>query len=157
MRVLVTGASGHIGSAVVPALPSHGHQVVGLARSDTSAAAVAALGAEVLRGDLTDPGRLAAGARDADGVVHLAFDHALMQAGRMAEAAAQDLTVVTALGEALGGTGKPFVSTSVTPDPRHGRDHAQARHRGRRRPGCTARRQREPCSSGWPGVASARR
>src|SRR6202020_854207 len=73
MRVFVTGASGGIGSAVVPELIGAGHQVLGLARSDSSAAAVAALGAEVLRGDLEDLDALRAGAADADAVVHLAY------------------------------------------------------------------------------------
>ncbi len=73
MRIFVTGASGWIGSAVVPELISAGHQVLGLARSDASAKAVAGMGAEVLRGDLNDTGVLRAGTLDSDGVIHLAF------------------------------------------------------------------------------------
>lgn len=114
MRVLVTGASGHIASAVIPELLSNGHQVVGLARSDTSAAAVKALGAEVRRGDLADLNGLAAAAREADGVIHLAFDHGLMRSGHMAEAAHRELDAVRVFGQALAGTGKPLVSTSGT-------------------------------------------
>src|SRR5206468_3835776 len=114
MRVLVTGASGHIASAVIPELLSHGHQVTGLARSDAAAAKVEALGADVRPGDLSDPEGLAAAARGADGVIHLAFDHSKMRSGRLADAAEQDLAVVTALGQALAGTGKPFVGTSGT-------------------------------------------
>src|SRR6201997_3483941 len=81
MRVFIPGASGHIASAVVPELLSHGHQVVGLARSDASADTVAALGAEVHRGDLDDLDLLRAAAADADGVIHLAFKHEAMLAG----------------------------------------------------------------------------
>src|SRR5512142_372096 len=88
----VTGASGHIASGVIPELLAHGHQVVGLARSDDAAAKVAALGAEVRRGDLSDVDGLAAAARGAEGVIHLAFDHGLMRSGalRLTEAAQLD-------------------------------------------------------------------
>ena len=112
MRVFVTGASGHIASAVIPELLAHGHQVVGLARSDASAAKVAAVGAEVRRGDLTDLEGLTAAAREADGVIHLAFDHGLMITGQMQEAAEADLNAVKALADGLTGTGKPLVGTS---------------------------------------------
>jgi nucleoside-diphosphate-sugar epimerase len=115
MRVFVTGASGHIGSAVVPELIEGGHEVVGLARSDASAAAVKAMGAEVRRGDLTDPAGLSAAARDADAVVHLAFDHATMMAGDFAAATATDMAVVQAFGDALAGTGKTFIGVGLRP------------------------------------------
>src|SRR5580698_1558496 len=109
MRVFVTGASGHLGSAVVPELLTAGHEVVGLARSEGSAAAVAALGATVLRGSIDDLDGLKEAAAAADGVVHLAFKLDLMLTGDMAGAVAAELTVISALGDALAGSGKPFV------------------------------------------------
>jgi nucleoside-diphosphate-sugar epimerase len=114
MRIFVTGASGWIGSALVPELIGVGHQVLGLARSDASAKAVADMGAEVLRGDINDTGTLRTGALDSDGVIHLAYRH-----GEPSDvAAATDRQVIETLGEALAGSGKPLVisgGTNVTP------------------------------------------
>src|ERR1700742_4754561 len=78
MRVFVTGASGHIGSAVTSELLEAGHEVVGLARSDESAAKLEAAGAEARRGHLDDLDGLKEAATEADGVIHLAFRHDLM-------------------------------------------------------------------------------
>ena len=114
MRVFVTGASGHIASAVIPELLAHDHEVVGLARSDASAQAVEALGAEVRRGDLDDLDGLAAAAGEADGVIHLAFKHEAMRTGDFMGAVDSDLAATRALGEALVGSDKPLVTTGGT-------------------------------------------
>jgi nucleoside-diphosphate-sugar epimerase len=114
MRVFVSGASGHIGSALLPELLEAGHEVVGLARSDESAAVVAKAGAAVWRGTITDPGSFADAVAAADGVIHLAFDHEAMLAGDMARAIATDTRLFEMYARVLGGTGKPLVPASGT-------------------------------------------
>ncbi|GAA5156005.1 MULTISPECIES: SDR family oxidoreductase [Amycolatopsis] len=114
MRVFVTGATGHLGSAVVPELLRAGHEVVGLARSDASAAKLEAAGASARRGDLFDLDGLREAAVEADGVIHLAFNHEAMVAGDYEKAVADDLAAVRAIADGLGSSGKPLVGTSGT-------------------------------------------
>jgi nucleoside-diphosphate-sugar epimerase len=114
MRVFVTGASGWIGSAVVPELFGAGHQVTGLARSDAAAAALAAAGVEVQRGTIDDLDTLHRVAAAADGVIHLAFKHDIAFSGGFADAADADRRAVETIGAALEGSDRPFVIASGT-------------------------------------------
>jgi nucleoside-diphosphate-sugar epimerase len=112
MRIFVTGASGWIGSAVVPELLGAGHEVVGLARAEASARALEAAGAVVHRGDLDDPAGLAKAAADSDGVIHLAFQHEVAFGGNFAAAAVADRRAVEAMGAALADSDRPLVLAS---------------------------------------------
>ena len=112
MKVFVTGASGFIGSVTVRELTGAGHQVIGLARSDKSAALVASLGAEVLRGDLDDLDSLRRGTQAADGVIHTAYMHGSTDFATASEA---DRRAIEAIGAILAGSDHPFVVSAGTP------------------------------------------
>src|SRR6201995_903235 len=114
MRIFVTGASGWIGSAVVPELLAAGHQVTGLARSDASAGILAQAGADVERATIDNLDVLAKAAAAADGVIHLAFKHELAFTGDFEGAATADRAAIDTFGDALAGSGKPFVIASGT-------------------------------------------
>jgi nucleoside-diphosphate-sugar epimerase len=114
MRYFVTGASGWIGSAVVPELIEAGHQVVGLARSDASAAALTKAGAQVQRGGLDDLDVLRDAAAASDGVIHLAFKHDIAFSGGFEGAADADRRAVEVFGDALAGSDRPLVIASGT-------------------------------------------
>jgi len=114
MRVFVTGASGWIGSALVPELIGAGHEVTGLARSDASAAALTEAGVRVHRGDLDDPGGLRGAAGASDGVIHLAFNVDMVRSGDFQGAVDADRRAAGAPGEALTGSDRPLVIASAT-------------------------------------------
>jgi nucleoside-diphosphate-sugar epimerase len=109
MRVFLTGATGFIGSRVLPELLAAGHQVLGLTRSEAGARSLAAAGAEAHRGTLEDLESLRAGAEQADAVVHTAFDHEFANYVANCE---KDRRVITALGSVLQGSDRPLLITS---------------------------------------------
>jgi len=136
MRVFITGASGWIGSAVVPELIGAGHEVTGLARSEAAAAALTAAGAGVLRGTVDDLGTLRSAAAASDGVIHLAFKHDIAFSGDFQGAADADRRAVETFGEMLAGSDRPFLIASGTlglapgrfATERDGRDPGSAAH-----------------------------
>ncbi len=111
MRVFLTGATGFIGTALVRELTGAGHRVTGLARSESGAAALAAMGAAAHHGSVTDLDSLRAGAAAAEGVIHLAFNHDF---SRFRENCEEDRHAIQALGSALKGSGRPLLVTSGT-------------------------------------------
>ena len=117
MRVFITGGTGHAGSHIIPELIAAGHEVTGLARSDKSAAALAAQGATARRGDLEDLDGLKEAAANADGVIHVAHRQDLLPSGGMDAVAAAELPIMLAYGEALEGTGKPLVAAGSIGSP----------------------------------------
>nr|WP_315381699.1 SDR family oxidoreductase [uncultured Sphingomonas sp.] len=109
MRVFLTGATGFIGSHIIPELLAHGHQVLGLARSEAGADQLRSAGADVHHGDLERPETLASGVAAADAVIHCAFDHNF---DAFVENTRKDARNIAAMGEALAGTAKPILITS---------------------------------------------
>lgn len=115
MKVFVTGATGNIGSAVTAELIAHGHAVTGLARSAASAAKLAAAGAEAVLGTLSDLDVIRAAAAEADGVIHLAFSNDFSSLEALTAGIAEETAAITAIGDALVDSNKPFVVCSGTP------------------------------------------
>jgi nucleoside-diphosphate-sugar epimerase len=137
MKIFLTGATGFIGSTIVPELIQAGYQVLGLTRSDASAKSLIAAGADVHRGSLEDLDSLRSGACKSDGVIHCAFDN---DVSHMKASQEQDNRAIDALGSELVGSDRPFVITSVTalglpaPGQLATEDHFDPNDRNPRRP-----------------------
>jgi nucleoside-diphosphate-sugar epimerase len=140
VRVFVTGGTGHSDSYIIPELIAAGHEVTGLARSDTAAAAVSALGAKVRRGDLEDLDGLKEAAADSDGVIHVAQRQDLLPSGGLDAVAAAELPIVLAYGEALAGTGKHWLAREPGPPGHQAGPGPSRRRRGRGNPAGSQRR-----------------
>lgn len=111
MRIFLTGATGFVGSAVLQELQAAGHQVLGLARSEASAQALAATEAQVLHGNLEEREILRSAAAQCDGVIHAAFNHDF---SKFAESCEVERLAIEAIGDALAGSNHPFIVTSGT-------------------------------------------
>lgn len=109
MRILITGANGFIGSALIPELLKAGHQVIGLTRSDEGVQALNKAGAEAVRGDVNDLEGLQKAVEQSEGVIHTAFNHDF---SRFMASCEEDRKVITAMGEVLAGSNRPMVVTS---------------------------------------------
>src|ERR1700740_2839276 len=111
MRVFLTGATGFIGSAIIPELINAGHQVLGLTRSDPGARSLIGAGAEVHRGSLEDPESLRSGAAQSDGGFHCASDPSAFGSGfsKFLAVCEQDRRAIESLGDALKGSDRPLV------------------------------------------------
>lgn len=114
MRVFITGVSGFIGTAVTKDLITHGHEVIGLARNDASADKITKLGGTPHKGDLFDLESLKAGAASTDAVIHPAFVHGFSSPDIVTKNCATDRAAISAMGEAIAGTGKALIIASGT-------------------------------------------
>lgn len=144
MRVFVTGGTGHSGSYIIPELIAAGHEVTGLARSDTAAAVLSAHGAKVRRGDLQDLDGLKEAAADSDGVIHVAHRQDLLPSGGIDAVAAAEIPIMLAYGEALAGTESRWSQPGASARPGTGGTWAGRRPR-RTRPFPSATSTRAPC------------